>query len=136
MGAVVWTCIPYLKPRLRLDLCTSSLLLHPLRNCHSQGGPANVHCSSLGCYWPPSASVFLVPSGWAPCHGFPELTLSSLSLLTVCRNSHPQDIMGSHLRLSRGSWLVPRVGLGVAWHCPPLCTAPSLWNLPQPCQQG
>lgn len=44
--------------------------------------------------------------------------------------------MGSHLGLSGGSWLVPRGGLEVAWHCPPLCGTPSPWDLPQPYQQG
>lgn len=31
--------------------------------------------------------------------------------------------MGSYLGLSGGSWLMPRGGLRVPWHCPPLCAA-------------
>lgn len=77
----------------------------------------------------------LRPGGWAPRHGLPDNPVS-ISLLAVRGHSLPEDVMGSQLGLSGASWLVPRGGLGVVWHCPPLSAAPSPWDLPQPCQQG
>ncbi|XP_041900758.1 uncharacterized protein LOC121672238 isoform X1 [Corvus kubaryi] len=133
MGAVAWSCTPCPKPRLGLDPCVPSLILCPLRTCHRQGGPAKAHCPSLGGLLATLCLSF-------PCAlvgGHPAMvSLITPSVFHSWQYVGPEDVMGSQLGLSGASWLVPRGGLGVAWHCPPLSAAPSPWDLPQPYQQG
>lgn len=65
-GCVIWTTWvdnPHPVPLVGTLSPCPRLILHPLGNCHGQGGPGKAHGLSLGCCPPAYASVSPVPGG-------------------------------------------------------------------------